>query len=421
MRYKISHPSGELKGSILLTASKSESNRALIIQAICEDNFSISNLAEAEDTRILKHILETDSTVPQAQYDVGAAGTTIRFLTSYFATVPGVRILTGSERMKKRPIAPLVDALRQLGAQIEYLAEPGFPPLQITGVALAGNEVVMDPSVSSQFITSLLLIAPKLPHGLHIRFEGGKPVSHPYLTMTLKMLEHFGVYGQYLPDGISVSTQKYTIQEAESANYSIEGDWSAASYWYAIASLAKEVDFTILGLGADSLQGDAVVTQLFEFFGVHSEFIEGGVRLRKEKVNAESFAYNFSDCPDIAQTLAVVVSALGIPSLFNGLETLRIKETDRLQALKNELAKMNTEVTILSDAIIEISPEGQGITPTSSLKTYEDHRMAMSFAALAILGKPIEIEDPEVVRKSYPGFWTDLKQAGFVIEEISPT
>jgi len=418
MRYKISHPTRELKGQINLTASKSESNRALIIQAICQEDFSIANLAEAEDTQTLQHILETDIVSPKDSYDVGPAGTTIRFLTAYFAAVPGERILTGSERMKKRPIKPLVDALLQLGAHIEYVKEEGYPPIRVRGVALKGNEVTLDPSISSQFVTSLLLLAPALPHGLTIRFQGGKPVSHPYINMTLKMMEHFNVYGQYQDDCISVSTQRYSLRESETNEYLVEGDWSAASYWYAAAALATEVDFTIKGLRSESLQGDSVITQLFEFFGVHTEFVDGGIRLTKEKVNAENFAYNFSDCPDIAQTLAVVVSALGIPSLFNGLETLTIKETNRLEALKNELAKMKTQVTITDNTILEIVPNGPGLLPSSPIQCYEDHRMAMSFAPLAMLGGSVEIMDPGVVRKSYPNFWKDLKTVGFLIEEI---
>jgi 3-phosphoshikimate 1-carboxyvinyltransferase len=418
MRYRISHPSRNIHGTIRLTASKSESNRALIIQAICEDDFSVNNLALAEDTQTLQRILETDVVNPQDVYDVGPAGTTIRFLTAYFSCIPGLRILTGSERMKKRPIGPLVDALRQLGAKIEYTETPGFPPLRIQGTALTGNEASVDPSVSSQFVTSLLLIAPMLPHGLTIRFQGNKPVSHPYLTMTLKMMEHFGVYGQYQDDSISVSTQRYKLQEPDCSEYEVEGDWSAVSYWYSMVALAQEADITILGLKQESLQGDAVVARLFEFFGVHTEYVEGGIRLTKEKVNAENFAYDFGDCPDIAQTLAVVVSALGIPSLFNGLETLKQKETNRLQALKSELAKMGCDVTVSGDSVLDIKPAASRCALKASISTFEDHRMAMAFAPLALSNGPVEIENPDVVRKSYPGFWNDLQAVGFVIEKL---
>ncbi|MFI5148417.1 MAG: 3-phosphoshikimate 1-carboxyvinyltransferase [Bacteroidia bacterium] len=418
-RYRISHPTKNLQGTIRLTASKSESNRALIIQAICEEDFQVGNLALAEDTQTLQRIIEQDIVAPQDSYDVGPAGTTIRFLTAYFSCIPGVRILTGSERMKKRPIGPLVDALRQLGAKIEYTGEQGYPPLRIQGSALMGNEAVVDPSVSSQFVTALLLIAPMVQHGLTIRFEGNKPVSHPYLNMTLKMMEHFGVYGQYQQNSISVSAQKYSMKESESTEYEVEGDWSAASYWYAMAALSKEADLTILGLREQSLQGDSVVARLFEFFGVHTEFISEGVRLTKYKVNAENFAYDFSDCPDIAQTLAVVVAALGIPSLFNGLSTLTHKETNRLQALHNELHKMDCEVKISGDAVLEIKPAGAYKSLGGVVRTYEDHRMAMSFAPLALVNEQIEIEQPEVVRKSYPGFWNDLKSMGFTIEELA--
>jgi 3-phosphoshikimate 1-carboxyvinyltransferase len=281
------------------------------------------------------------------------------------------------------------------------------------------NDTTLDPSISSQFITALLLIAPKLAHGLTIRFEGGKPVSHPYISMTLKIMEYFGVYGQYQDDCISVSTQKYSTGESDSTIYEVEGDWSAVSYWYAMAALATEVDLTIRGLKEISLQGDSVVKQLFEFFGVRTDFTPDGIHLRKEKVNAETFAYNFSDCPDIAQTLAVVVSALGIPSLFNGLDTLTLKETNRLQALKNELSKMKSNVDIISNSVIEIKPTQAGLVPDAPIITYEDHRMAMSFAPLALLGGFVEIEDPEVVRKSYPNFWDDLRSAGFVVEKTA--
>lgn len=412
MRYTISHPTKKLAGTITLTASKSESNRALIIQALCSEKFEISNLAAAEDTITLNQILQTPNS---GLLDVGAAGTTMRFLTSYLATKMGTRILTGSDRMKKRPIGILVNALRELGAEIEYFEEEGFPPLKIIGKQLKGGEIEMDGNVSSQFISALLLVSPELQNGLVIKFKG-EVTSRPYINMTLKMMEEFRVYGQWQGNSISVSKQNYHKKSEEDYTYKVEGDWSAASYWYAMVALSAEADLTIKGLKHPSLQGDAILADVFTFFGVKTEYIPDGIRITKNRIKDEHFGFDFSDCPDIAQTVAVVVSALNIPALFNGLHTLRIKETDRIQALKTELKKVGTEVEILNDNSIKISPTSLIPSP-SSIQTYEDHRMAMAFAALAMKLNEISIEDPGVVKKSYPNFWNDLKSLGFVIKE----
>ena len=416
MKYRISHPTKKLAGSIRLTASKSESNRALIIQSLCEDEFEIKNLATAQDTQILQQILkaESESTSAENTYDVGPAGTTMRFLTAYFSSRAGTHIIAGSERMKQRPVGILVDALNQLGANITYLEKEGFPPLKIEGKTLKGGEVEIDGNVSSQFISALLLIVPVLQNGLVIRFRG-EITSRPYINMTLKMLEEFGVYGVWQENSISVSKQNYYIPDEE-YTYCVDGDWSAASYWYAFAALAEEADLTIKGLHHPSLQGDAIVADLFTFFGVKTEFIEEGVRLTKMRVKDEHFGFDFSDCPDIAQTAALVVSASNIPAFFNGLHTLRIKETDRIAALKTELAKVGAEVEIKGDNAIRIHPAAVLKMP-SAISTYEDHRMAMSFATLAMKLDSITIEHPEVVKKSYPAFWDDLGKMGFVIEE----
>ena len=440
MKYRISHPTKKLIGSINLNASKSESNRALIIQALCNERFEIENLATAEDTVVLQQILAsvTNNSNSKIPYDVGASGTAMRFLTAFFAIKSGTRILTGSERMKKRPIGVLVDALRQLGASIEYLEEEGFPPLKITGKTLKGNEVEMDGNVSSQFISALLLIAPELQYGLVIRFKGDV-TSVPYVNMTLKMMEEFRVYGQWHNNYISVSKQQYHRKSEPDYAFQVEADWSSASYWYAMASLATEVDLTIRRLKHPSLQGDSIVAPVFSFFNVKTEYIENGIRLTKTKGNKEHFGYDFSDCPDLAQTIAVVVSALNISALFNGVHTLQIKETDRIAALKNELNKIGVEVEIVNDDSIKITPQSElspnsphsyapplaltpantkgGITPPP-IATYDDHRMAMAFAVLAMKFDSIIIENPEVVKKSYPGFWEDLKSVGFIIEAL---
>lgn len=417
MVYRISHSGKKLKGSIALTASKSESNRALIIQALCAEKFEIGNLAAAEDTQILKEILSTGNFTEgaQNQFDVGPAGTSMRFLTAYLATRPGTHVITGSDRMKKRPVGILVNALRELGADIEYLEKEGYAPLKIKGSNLKGGEIEMDGSVSSQFISALLLISPEFQNGLVIRFKGDV-TSRPYINMTLKMLEEFRVYGQWQENAISVSKQTYHRKSEGNYSYHVEADWSAASYWYSCAALAEEADLEIFGLKHPSLQGDAIIADIFVFFGVKTEYIEGGVRLSKSRIKDEHFGFDFSDCPDIAQTVAITASALGIPSFFNGLYTLRIKETDRIEALKNELKKIGTEVEIEGNSI-HLKPPS--LTSSSgSITTYDDHRMAMAFASLALKLEHIGIEEPEVVKKSYPGFWEDMKKMGFKIEEI---
>lgn len=415
MMYRISHPSKKLLGSISLTASKSESNRALIIQALCESDFEIKNLAAAQDTQTLQNILNLNSGSGNEIIDAGPAGTVMRFLTAYFSVKPGTYLLTGSARMKERPIGILVDTLRQLGAQISYVEKEGFPPLKIEGRTLRGGEVEIDGSVSSQFITALLLIASELQNGLVIKFKGDV-TSRPYINMTLKMLEEFRVYGIWHDNAISVSKQNYRVKSESDYAYQVEGDWSAASYWYAFAALADEADFTIYGLKNPSLQGDAIIADLFTFFGVKTEYVKNGIRLTKMRVKDEQFGFDFSDCPDVAQTAAVVVSMLGIPSLFNGLYTLALKETDRTAALKNELKKAGVDVQIINDRSIKIIPL-EIASPAAPIKTYDDHRMAMAFSALAMKFDSVTIEDPDVVKKSYPGFWNDLKTAGFKIEE----
>ena len=418
MKYRISHPTKKLIGNIELTASKSESNRALIIQALCSERFEIKNLATAEDTVVLQEILNSAAQKPHSElkFDVGASGTAMRFLTAFFATKTGTTILSGSERMKKRPIGILVDALRDLGAIIEYIEEEGFPPLKITGKKLTGTEIEMDGNVSSQFITALLLISPELQNGLVIKFKG-EVTSRPYVNMTLKMMQEFRVYGQWHENFISVSKQRYHKKSEPLYLFEVEADWSSASYWYAIAALSKEADFTIKGLKQPSLQGDSIVASIFSFLNVKTEYVPGGIHLTKTKGTRQHFSFDFSDCPDLAQTIAVAASALNIAALFNGLHTLRIKETDRITALKKELNKLGVAVEIINDNSIEITPPTSLKPVPSPIATYDDHRMAMAFAVLAMKLDSITIEQPEVVKKSYPNFWNDLKSVGFEIEE----
>jgi 3-phosphoshikimate 1-carboxyvinyltransferase len=416
MVYKISHPTGILKGSIALTSSKSESNRALIIRALCEENFEIRNLAKAQDTQIMDDVLKQleDKNKKEFTFDLGMGGTTMRFLTAYLSTRPGTYTLTGTARMKERPLGILINALRDLGADIECLGKEGFAPIRINGKALQGGEVEIDGTVSSQYISALLLIATEMKTGLVIRFKG-EVTSRPYINMTLKMLEEFRVYGIWQENMISVSKQFYHIKTEEDYAYQVEGDWSAASYYYALTALSNDADITIYGLNHPSLQGDSIVSDIYAFFGVSTEYIEGGIRLRKHRIRDEHFGFDFSDCPDLAQTIAITAAGMNIPSYFNGLHTLRIKETDRIEALKDELKKTGVECHIDKNAMT-LTPTENLQTP-SVIETYEDHRMAMSFAALSLKLKELKIADPFVVKKSYPAFWEDLKKLGFVMEE----
>jgi 3-phosphoshikimate 1-carboxyvinyltransferase len=420
MKYSLSHSTKKILGSITLTASKSESNRALLIQALSNEKFTINNLASANDTFVMQQVLQNaQNNITERVYNIEDAGTAMRFLTAFFSTKLGTHILLCSDRMKERPIGVLVDALRDLGAEIEYMEKEGFPPLKIQGKKLLGTAVEIDGNVSSQFVSALLLIAPELPNGLVIRFKG-EVTSRPYINMTLKMMEEFRVYGQWHDEYISVSQQQYHKKSEPHYLYEVEGDWSSASYWYACVALANEADIVIKGLKHPSLQGDAIVANLFAFFGVKTEYIEGGIRLIKTKSRIEEFIFDFSDCPDLVQTIAVVVSALGIKSRFNGVHTLKIKETNRITALQNELKKINTSLNIINNNAFEIIPSVENSTHTISnieFLTYNDHRMAMAFAPLAIVYDNIKIESPEVVKKSYPDFWNDFKYVGFTVKE----
>ena len=416
MIYRISKSPKSLIGEITLPASKSESNRALIIQALCETKFSIKNLATADDTVVLNSILRAEKEA--TTIDVGPSGTAMRFLTAYFSLKEGTRILTGSERMKERPVKLLVDALQQLGADISYLEKDGFPPIQVVGKKLEGGEITIDGSMSSQYLSALAMIAPTLPKGLIIHMKG-EIISKPYLQMTLKMMEIFGVKSSWKNGKIEIAPQKYNCNQVK--EYEIESDWSAASYWYQIAAFAKEVDFKIWGLKKESLQGDNALVDLFKPLGIDTEFIDGGIILHKKEIKTpvDNIHIELMNTPDIAQTLAVTYAAKEIYAELYGLRTLRIKETDRIKALITELKKIGVSATDLDIGNLLIPKIKKSIhEPVSYFKTYKDHRMAMCLTPLSMLFHKVEIEDPQVVSKSYPDFWKDLKSVGFVIEEV---
>lgn len=405
----LQHPSAILSSSITLPSSKSISNRVLMIHQILQQQFTISGLSTAADTQILKQILEQNAHT----VDVGHAGTTMRFLTAYFAATEGKNVvLSGSERMHQRPIKILVDALKSLGADIQYLKNEGFPPLQIKGKKLNGGAIKLDGSVSSQYISALLLIAPLLKTELTITFTTPL-VSKPYILMTISIMHYFGVKVTWLSENQLVVKQGDYVAK----KISVEADWSAASYWYSMAALSKKATIILKGLNKTSLQGDNAVVALYAELGVSTSYIDGGVELTKTNIfNVwEMKTVDFTLFPDLAQTYAVTCAALNLPVRITGISTLRIKETDRIAALKNELNALGFDVAINHNDLI-IHQQKEINIKQHPIATYNDHRMAMAFAPLALITDKLIIENQEVVEKSYPHFWEDLKQVGFVVK-----
>jgi len=401
---------GSVHCRIVPPASKSESNRVLIIDALSGMQSKLENLSNARDTQTMIRLLKSDDKT----LDVIDAGTTMRFLTAFTAITGRASILTGTQRMRERPIKLLVDALRTLGAHIDYLENEGFPPIEIKVMdkkSIKTNQLRIRGDVSSQYITALLMIGPLLPTGLILELQG-KIGSKPYIAMTLSLMKHFGVVANWTGNVIQLPHQTYKPN-----TYKVESDWSAASYWYSIAALAEEASVEILNYQENSFQGDRAIVEIMKPLGVKSTFTADGLLL--EKIPAQDvFEYDFTDSPDLAQTIAVVCAAKGITATFSGLESLRIKETDRIAALQKELAKFGAEVIELKkDEVYQVLP-GSFKVNGQTVSTYKDHRMAMAFAPLALLGN-INIENPKVVEKSYPHYWDDLKKAGFEIENIN--
>lgn len=407
----LSHPTKKLSGDITISGSKSESNRWLILQKLYPEIKQINNISDSEDTRILHEALHKDLTDPYTEINVGHAGTAMRFLTACLAIEKGRKfILKGSPRMHQRPIKPLVDALRSMGAEIRYMENEGFPPLEITGKDLSANSVEILADTSSQFITALLLIAPALPHGLQVNLKG-EITSKPYIDLTVHHLQKCGIKVNFEENCITV----HPAADINLSTVTVESDWSSASYWYSMAALANEAEIRLKNFREDSLQGDTEIKEIFQrFFGINSRFENEFLILRKDKhfIFPKYIELDLNNTPDIAQTIAVTCSGLKIKSVLKGLKTLKIKETDRLSALQHELKKTGTETLITEDSIVLTSFSKSENIPV--IHTYGDHRMAMSFAPLA-LKFPLQIENEEVVVKSYRDFWKDLEKAGFQI------
>ncbi len=410
----VSKTSKITKGTIHLEGSKSISNRALIIRALSKQDFSIDHLSISDDSNILQRLLAQTDDV----YDAGHAGTCYRFMTAYLALQSGSQTLTGSARMKERPIGPLVEALRTIGADIDYIENEGYPPLQIKDFDQDRyqNKVSISGGVSSQYLSALLMIAPQLPQGLTMHITDTL-VSRPYLEMTLRIMQEFGVDHEWINEmTIHVGPQSY-----QGKAYTVESDWSAASYHYAIAAFSEEAEIELHGLFQDSLQGDSAIADIATAFGVQSSFANNVVTITKTKDSKpkELFEYDFIRQPDLAQSVAVMSAGMGVYSMFSGLSTLKIKETDRILALQQELAKVQVFLSLLPKKFSPKSDEdyyaingAATAEEAPEIETYKDHRMAMAFAPLGLLF-PIKILKPDVVSKSYISYWDDLKKLGF--------
>ena len=471
--YTITKENQTLTGHISLPASKSISNRLLIIRALCSTDIQLENLSMAEDTLLMQELLQQIqdvSTVSPHPLDTRNAGTVMRFLTAYLTTKPGIWLLHGSDRMHKRPVGILVEALRSLGAAIDYAGLPGYPPLRITGKQLQGGEVTVDVSVSSQFVSALLMIAPCLPAGLTIRMIG-EQVSFPYVEMTRRLMEEFGAVVERQTDSLIVKHGHYRTEMIHPSGYQVESDWSAAAFWYEAAALSDSAEIRLPGLRKDSLQGDAVVAEIFKHLGVETIYEKEGVLLTRQKAQGKRHksavgrwqskktvphsslliphspsslvprpsslvprpsslvlrpsslvlrpsSLDLSAHPDLVPPLIVTYAALGIPSRFSGLQHLKIKESDRLKALQQELHRLGFTLRIPEPGIIETVSGKPAVSPAISpviVETYSDHRIAMAFALLALKTGIIRIANPSVVSKSYPGFWKEMKRIGFEI------
>jgi len=399
---------------IQLTGSKSECNRALIISALSKKLVKVENLSNAADTVTLNGILnnleeELEVEIEESKtVDVGPAGTAMRFLSAYLSAKNGNFLLTGTERMKQRPIGILAEALRTIGADISYVESDGFPPLNITGpLNQKTAEVKIKGDISSQYISALLMIAPILPQGLTLEIEG-ELTSKPYVDMTLDMLAEVGIEHSWNGNSITIKPQVF-----KPGTLVVEPDWSAASYWYSIAALADEAEISLPALKEKSLQGDSQIKNIMKIFGIATSKTDNGIVISNLGLSLDTKeVLDLKTCPDLAQTIVVIAAALGKNMSFTGLETLKIKETDRIAALQNELAKIG--VTFTEDNLVyTLNTDNLHFPDKVTFATYEDHRMAMAFAPLALLINEVEIEEMQVVEKSYPYYWEDLKKAGF--------
>ena len=395
--------------SINLSGSKSISNRLLLLKEILDLKIDLKNLSDSKDTTLLLKALRQIKEAKNKNINILDAGTDMRFLTALLAIKKGTWTITGSDRMKKRPIGELVAALKSLGAEIKFLEKENYPPLEIKGKIILGGALKIDASQSSQFISALLLISPKLKNGLVLTLKN-RIVSSPYIEMTAALLKKFNV-------PISKLKNTYTVNSSTKSKQikviKIESDWSSASYWYSICALSKNAKIELNFLNKKSLQSDSILPELYKILGVETKYKKNSIIISRKKLETKSINYNFINCPDIAQTFAVTCFGLGICAKLTGLSTLKFKESDRIIALKTELEKMGAKLVITNNSI-ELK-KSKPIPFEGVIETYNDHRMAMSFSPLALVYNSIKIANPEVVSKSYPRFWKDLKSVGFSV------
>lgn len=393
------------KVTIPLASSKSESNRVLIMRELAGDNAILHNLSTARDTQIMKGLLSSTD----LELNVLDAGTVMRFMTAFLSLSSEERILTGTDRMCNRPIGILVDALNEIGSQITYVGEKGYPPIRIKRIQTQKtNNLKIPGNISSQYISALLMIAPQLPQGLEIELEGDI-YSLPYINMTLSLMSKFGIAYSFVGSIIKINNQKYKPTE-----YTVESDWSGASYWYSMVALAEDAEIKLTGLRTNSYQGDSAIVEIMDQLGVNSEFVEDGVILSKKQY-VSTMKYDFRNCPDLAQTIIAIGAAKGIELEMTGLESLKIKETDRTAAMSTEVSKFGGNLFEQDSKTWKLTFNNiQSVASKLEFDTYEDHRMAMALAPLATK-YDIVINDPKVVRKSYPEYWEHLELAGMVI------
>ena len=414
----ISHPSKIINANVNLPASKSISNRLLVIHFLMNKSFKIENLSNCNDTADLinaLHQIESKNNLEnKVTVNVGEAGTSYRFLTALLATLPGDYELRGSKKLMQRPMGELIEALKQLGAQISTTNNTGNGPLFIIGKTLQGGSIAIDAGTSSQFITALMLVAPYFKEGLTIELKG-KVVSFTYIKMTVELMRAFGAEVGFNDNVISISHQPY---HTSLETFTVEADWTAASYWYAFAAISKECNIVLKGLNEQSLQGDGILAHLFNIYGIQSQFNTIGVTLSKLKGSGFIHIFDFVDNPDLVQTFAFLNAALGLPLQVNNASNTVLKETDRISAIANEIKKIGGLLTVIEDDDFNIENNKPELSEKAIFKTYQDHRMAMSAAILAMIFSKVTIESEEVVSKSYPDFWEHLSQAGFEISSI---